>query len=117
MKTFIRIAFLFFVSAGVARAQSVALAWVASSASSPTYNVYRSPRISGKADSFAQVATGVSSTTYTDSTVSYGQAYAYYVTCVSGGTESPSTNVILVYVIASNSGRDHFGPRPNQNRR
>lgn len=99
-----------------ARCQSVALAWNASPAALPTYNVYRAARISGQADSFALIASGLNGTTYIDSTVSYGQSYAYYTTAVSAGVESTLTsNVILVYVVASNGGRNHFGARPNRN--
>jgi len=96
--------FLLILGATPSRGQTVNLAWVASPAANPTYNVYRSERNSGTADSFAQVSTGQSGLTFADSTVSYGHAYAYYVTSVSGGVESVlTTNVILVYVTKSAS--------------
>ncbi|HEX4001534.1 MAG TPA: chitobiase/beta-hexosaminidase C-terminal domain-containing protein [Candidatus Acidoferrales bacterium] len=95
---------------------SVSLAWTASSGASPTYNVYRSPRFSGVADSFTEIASGVSATSFTDAadppyTPVNGQAYAYRITTVIGGVESSPANTILVYVIASNGGNTHFGAR------
>lgn len=94
--------FFLILGATPARGQTVNLAWVASPAANPTYNVYRSERNSGVADSFVQVSSGQSGLSFADSTVSYGHAYAYYVTSVSGGAESAlTTNVILVYVTKS----------------
>jgi fibronectin type 3 domain-containing protein len=95
---------IFFLILGAipTRGQTVNLSWQASSAPSPTYNVYRSERISGTGDSFSLVSSGISILTFSDSAVKYGHVYAYYVTTVSGGTEGTAkSNVILVYVTRS----------------
>ena len=68
---------------------SVTLNWVSSTTPSVTYNVYRSTA-SGVYSS--PLASSISSTTYTDSTVQSGQTYYYVVTAVNSGGASGRSN-------------------------
>jgi hypothetical protein len=72
-------------------AHSVALSWIASSATVAGYNVYRGGLSGGP---YSKINSAVdSSTSFTDSTVQSGQTYYYTVTAVdSSGTESAHSN-------------------------
>lgn len=71
------------------RVQGLALAWTASAGGADSYSIYRSLQPS----CFTQIAS-TTSTTYTDSDVLNGQTYYYYITAVTGTTESSSTNTL-----------------------
>ena len=66
----------------------VSLSWTASSGAT-SYNVYRSTTSGG---GYAQIATGVTSTSYTDTSVVNGTTYYYVVTAVNGNGESGFSN-------------------------
>jgi len=72
----------------VAGSGSIALSWTASSGAT-TYSVYRGT--TSGAESATAYATGVAGTTYTDSTVTSGLTYYYYVVAV-GSTTSGQSN-------------------------
>ncbi len=75
----------------VAGSGSVSLAWSASPSASGGYNVYRSTT-SGAYTSANKIASGVATTSYTD-TVATGTTYYYVVTAVDGsGNESAFSN-------------------------
>ncbi len=67
---------------------SVALGWTASTTSGVTYNVYRNGVLLNTAP--------VSGTSFTDTTVTYGNTYVYTVRAVLSGNESASSNEIRV---------------------
>jgi fibronectin type 3 domain-containing protein len=70
---------------------SVALSWTASSGAT-SYNVYRGTTAGG--ESTTPLATGITTTTYTDSTAVNGTKYYYKVAAVNaGGTSALSTEV------------------------
>ncbi len=70
-------------------AHSVTLNWVASTTPGVTYNVYRRST-SGTYSS--PLASSISTTSYTDSTVQSGQTYYYVVTAANSGGESARSN-------------------------
>jgi fibronectin type 3 domain-containing protein len=67
----------------------VKLTWTAT-AGAATYNVYRS--LNGNGEGGTPIATGVSATTYTDTTIAFGTTYFYKVTAVDTGGEGPLSN-------------------------
>jgi hypothetical protein len=74
---------------------TVSLNWTASTTSGVTYNVYRATT-SGGYNYSAPLATGISGTSYTDCSVTLGQAYYYVIESVSGTISSvPSTEVTV----------------------
>lgn len=87
-----------------ATAHSVALAWTASSdaAANPTltYNVYRLVRVcpSGTPTGFTQVGTA-SATTYSDTAVSVGNTYCYYVTAQLNALQSVPSNTASAVIL------------------
>ena len=66
---------------------SVALSWTASTGAA-TYNVYRSTTTGGE----TVLVTGVTATTYTDTTAANGTTYYYEVTAVNASGESAKSN-------------------------
>jgi fibronectin type 3 domain-containing protein len=68
---------------------SVALSWSASSGAT-SYNVYRS--LDGNGETSPALATGITTTSFTDTTVSFGTTYFYKVTAVENGLESAQSN-------------------------
>ena len=88
---------------------SAALAWDASTDSTPTnpgtYSVYRAPQVAGACGTYARIASGIAVLTFTDTSVAAGASYCYTVSFVhteSGqpiSTESdPSTPPLLVTI-------------------
>lgn len=78
---------------------NVALSWVASTTPSVTYNVYRcsisaTACIQTQPTNFTKIATGIGSLTYTDSTVSSGQAYYYALTAVNTNSVESSLSTV-----------------------
>jgi glucose/arabinose dehydrogenase/fibronectin type 3 domain-containing protein len=69
--------------------KQVALAWNASPGA-VTYNVYRGITSDGQGDT--PIATGVTSTSFTDSGLTNGTTYYYKVTAVNAAGESPRSN-------------------------
>jgi fibronectin type 3 domain-containing protein len=69
---------------------SIGLAWTGVSGSGATYNVYRGTA-SGNEDTTA-IATGLTATNYTDSSLGYGATYYYEVTSTNAGVESAVSN-------------------------
>jgi len=67
----------------------VALSWTASSGAT-SYNVYRGT--AAGAESGTAIATGITLTSYTDSSVANGTLYFYKVAAVNGGGTSPLSN-------------------------
>jgi hypothetical protein len=67
-------------------AGQVILSWTSAPGAS-TYSVYRGTTAGG--ENATAVATGLTSVSYTDSSVSLGQTYFYQVTASNGGGESP----------------------------
>ncbi len=84
---------------------SVALNWTASSdaAGNPTlaYNVYRLVGAcpSGAPTGFTKVASSVTTVSYTDTAVSVGNTYCYYVTSVLNGLESVPSNAVAAVIL------------------
>jgi cellulose 1,4-beta-cellobiosidase len=70
--------------------KKISLSWDASSGAT-SYNVYRSDSSSG---SFSNIATGVTSTGYSNTGLANGSTWWYYVTAVNSGGESGSSNVV-----------------------
>jgi alpha-L-fucosidase len=68
---------------------SIALNWN-SSLSDATFSVMRSTSLSG---SYSSIATGISSTTFTDTTAVAGTPYFYKVAAIQGGATSPYSAV------------------------
>jgi fibronectin type 3 domain-containing protein len=66
----------------------VSLSWTASSGAS-SYNVYRSTTSGGP---YTRIATGITTTSYTDTTVVNGTTYYYVVTAVNANGESGFSN-------------------------
>ena len=76
-------------AAGTPRNQGtaqVSLSWTASSTAA-NYNVYRS--LNGNGEGGTPLATGVTATSYTDTSAAFGPTYFYKVTAVNAGGESP----------------------------
>src|SRR5205823_143213 len=67
----------------------VALTWSAS-AGATSYRVYRS--INGNGEGGTPLATGVTGTSYTDTTGAFGTTYFYKVSAVNAGGEGPLSN-------------------------
>jgi FtsP/CotA-like multicopper oxidase with cupredoxin domain len=69
------------------------LSWTASSSScAPTYNVYRSTTSSFTPSSSNQIASGLTGTTYSDTSVSASTAYYYLVVATTSGGMSAASN-------------------------
>lgn len=69
---------------------NIRLSWTASPTSGVTYTVYRSDGAC-PGGSFASVATGLSTTTWDDTSVAGGSTYSYYVSAFDQTCESSST--------------------------
>ena len=67
----------------------VSLSWTASSGAT-SYNVYRGASSGGEGST--AIATGITATAYTDSSVTNGTAYYYKVAAVNAGGTSPQSN-------------------------
>lgn len=75
----------------------VHLSWAASASTGVTYNPYRAAVANGTAcpsalSSYTQLTTGVSGTTFDDSTATSVGLYCYVVTAAGGGFESAPSN-------------------------
>jgi fibronectin type 3 domain-containing protein len=87
----------------------VVLKWSASSGAT-SYNVYRSLSRGGETGS--PLTTGITSTSYTDSSAAFGTTYFYEVTAVNTGGESSKSNetsakpLFLTHVSFTNQARD-----------
>ena len=81
------------LSAAANGSNRIDLSWSSGTPSGATYNVYRSTG-SCPGSSFSLIASGITTTTYSDTAVSGGQTYAYKVTSVdsSSGCESSFSN-------------------------
>lgn len=80
---------------------SVLLGWqapVSGCAGGCTYNVYRSATPNACSGTPVPYATGVTSTAYTDSTVTNGSTYYYDVSAVGTGGEGPCSAEISVQI-------------------
>ena len=84
------IALLLQVPAFAATSHSVVLTWLASPTSGVTYNVYRSST-AGSCKT-TTVATGLTTLTFTDSTVINGSTYFYSVDAQNSGGKSACTS-------------------------
>jgi fibronectin type 3 domain-containing protein len=94
MKRFITLALLALAvhAAGQKIAHGVNLAWSWTGTGTATYNIYRATVSGGETK--PALASGVATSTYSDTTAVVGQQYYYTVTAVVGGVESaPSTEV------------------------
>jgi hypothetical protein len=93
MKKMISIIVLLAASAaaqGPAYPYSVVLTWIAPTGNAPTgYNVYRAPYSASACGTYAVLnSTAITTTTYTDTTVTPGAQYCYEVTALQGTAES-----------------------------
>ena len=75
--------------AAQATTHGVKLTWVASTTAGVGYNIYRGSVTGGP---YTQIASGVSNTSYLDSTGTGGTTYYYVVTAVLAGVESQYSN-------------------------
>jgi len=88
----------------------VALSWAASGTSGVTYNVYRLATSCPTGDTgFTQIITGLSSVAFTDSSVSAGVTYCYYVTASDAGGESAPSNSIQETIPQDNGATINIG--------
>lgn len=84
------------VAAAAATAPSVSLSWTASPTAGVTYTVLRGASCTG---TFTAITTGLAVTTYSDTTVAPGGAYAYEVEAVSAaGAASSPTNCVTANI-------------------
>lgn len=74
----------------------VNLSWSASGGAT-SYKIYRSPT---SGSGYVNIASGVATTTYTDSTVTNGTNY-YYVVRATNGVDSPNSNEVQARAIAA----------------
>jgi hypothetical protein len=76
-------------------AHTVALSWTASTSPSVSYNIYRATA----SGAFAKIASGVTGTSYSDTTVASATTYQYQATAIdAGNNESGYSNTISVIV-------------------
>jgi endoglucanase len=80
------------LSAVAVSSSQINLAWVASSTSGVTYNVYRSQSSGFVPSSSTRIATGVSGTNYTNSGLPAASTYYFLVTAVNANGESGVSN-------------------------
>jgi cellulose 1,4-beta-cellobiosidase len=73
----------------VAAPHSVTLGWSPSTTTGVTYNVYRGTLSGGP---YSLLSSGLSSTSYTDTSVQSGSTYYYVTTAVDSAGESPYSN-------------------------
>jgi hypothetical protein len=89
-------------------AHTSVLTWTASTDTGSTYNIYRAagtigsgdvvtcpaaPTIPNTGTTWTEITTGVTSTTYTDTTVTVGSAECYVATSVLNGLEGQPSNI------------------------
>jgi fibronectin type 3 domain-containing protein len=84
-------------------AASVTLSWTGSTGAT-SYNVYRS--INGNGETAPALATGITGTSFTDTTAGFGTTYFYKVTAVGTGGESAKSNEASATALFV--GRVHF---------
>jgi len=77
---------------------SISLSWNAVSGAT-SYKVYRSTSLTG---TYSQIASGLTSTTYTDSGLTPGITYYYKVTAVNSAGESGFSNIVSVSTLLNN---------------
>jgi hypothetical protein len=80
----------------IAANQAIGLTWT--TVSGVTYNVYRGTTSGGEAST--PYATGITTASFTDSSLAYNQTYYYTVTAVIGGVESASSNEASAFFAA-----------------
>lgn len=82
---------------GTAGADSAALSWdaVESGTETVTYNVYRGT-VTGSINGKTKIGSGLSATSYTDSSLTAGTAYYYQVTAQDSTGESNASNEVKV---------------------
>jgi fibronectin type 3 domain-containing protein len=100
--------FLFVMIVGIALApaasantpgkHSVSLAWSASPTAGVTYNIYRGTAANVCSGTPTPLATGISGTTFTDSTAALNTTYFYNVSAVGTGGESACDGEVTVQV-------------------
>jgi ribulose kinase len=86
---------------GMSMAHQVTLNWVAPATGDPvaTYDVKRAPVVGGVVGAFASIANPEpSATTYVDTTVVAGLAYAYEVSSVNANGESAPCTAVQVLI-------------------
>lgn len=76
----------------------VNLTWQWGGTGTVTYNVYRASTLPSCGTGDTPLFTGITSTSFTDSTVTAGQTYGYQVTAVVGGAESACSSGIQIAV-------------------
>jgi cellulose 1,4-beta-cellobiosidase len=79
----------------VAAPHSVSLSWIASSSPGVSYKVYRGTVSGGP---YTPLASGMSATSYTDTSVQSGNTYYYVTTAVDSSGESGYSNEAQVVV-------------------
>lgn len=77
---------------------TVVLTWTASTSTGVTYNLYRGTSAGVCSGTPTPIATGISGTTYTDSTVALGTTYFYNVSAVGTGGESACDGEVAVQI-------------------
>jgi hypothetical protein len=88
-------------------AGQIALSWTAGTPAGTSYNVYRSVR-GCPGVNFAPLASGVTSTNYTDTTVGAGRTYAYRLTSLLQGCESDASGCASAKAQGTCSGAPAF---------
>jgi hypothetical protein len=81
--------------ASPAGAHSVTLTWTASATPGVTYDAYRSQGCTG---TYTKAASGMTTTTWTDTAVTSGQTYCYVTTAASASGESPHSNTVQAVI-------------------
>jgi fibronectin type 3 domain-containing protein len=77
---------------------SVSLSWTASTTPGVTYNLYRGTAANVCSGTPTPLATGISGTTFTDSTAALNTTYFYNVSAVGTGGESACDGEVTVQV-------------------
>lgn len=85
-------------SANTPGKRSVSLSWAASATPGVTYNLYRATTANVCSGTPTPLATGISGTTFTDSTVALNTTYFYNVSAVGTGGESACDGEVTAQV-------------------
>lgn len=89
---------------------SIGLTWTAP-AGAATYNVYRGTTANGQGTT--PVATGLTTTSYTDTNLAFGTTYYYKVTAVNAGGESAQSNEASALAFGPTSTSLQVSPNPS----